>query len=322
MWKALVVACATWPGAALADWVPVAPMPAPAQEIYGDTHDGLFYTLGGFDDRGRPTYAARAYNPVADTWRDLPPLSAPRHHVGVSVVGDTLFALGGFQGVPPVWAAVDEVLAFDLTEGAWRDAPPLPVPRGEHMSAAVGGKIHVIGGRVPRRDGADRFEHHADTARMDVFDPVTGRWTHGPDAPTARNSAAGGVIGGRIHVVGGRQFGTDGQIRNVAMHEVFDPATGAWETRAPLPKAQGGLSAAVLNGKLYAFGGEVFVPRPSVFAESWVYDPGTDTWSPLPDLRTPRHGTTAAALGGALFVFGGATVAGFGAVATVERLEP
>ena len=103
MWKALVVACTTWPGAALADWVPVAPMPVPAQEIYGDTHDGLFYTLGGFDDRGRPTDAARAYDPVADAWRDLPPLSAPRHHVGVSVVGDTLFALGCgrlFEGSP------------------------------------------------------------------------------------------------------------------------------------------------------------------------------------------------------------------------------
>jgi N-acetylneuraminic acid mutarotase len=39
-------------------------------------------------------------------------------------------------------------------------------------------------------------------------------------------------------------------------------------------------------------------------------------------MRTPRHGATAASLNGALYVFGGATAAGFGAVSTVERLDP
>ncbi|MEC7762311.1 MAG: kelch-like protein [Pseudomonadota bacterium] len=320
MWKVIVALAALHPHAARADWVPVSPMPTPVQEIYGDTHAGRFLTLGGFDDAGRPTTTALAYDPAHDAWSLLPHLPAPRHHVGVAVVGDSLYALGGFRGTPPDWAAVDEVLHLDLTGGAWRTAPPLPVPRGEHVSAVVDGKIYVIGGRIPTRPGADRFEHHTDTARMDVFDPATQSWVTGPDAPTPRNSAAAGVIDGRIHVVGGRQFGTDGQIRNVSTHEVYDPASGAWLTRAPLPEAQGGLSAAVVNGLLYACGGEAFLPRPNVFAACWTYDPAADMWSPLPDMRTPRHGTAAAALNGSIYVFGGATVAGFGAVATVERL--
>lgn len=322
MWKVVAALIALVPGPARADWVSVAPMPAPAQEIYGDTHEGRFLTLAGFDESGQPTTTARAYDPVTDTWRGLPPLPEPRHHVGVAVVEDRLYAIGGFRGTPPVWAAVDEVRVLDLTRGGWSEAPPLPTPRGEHVSAVVAGKIYVIGGRVPTRPGANRFERHRDTKRVDVFDPTDGSWSSAPDAPTARNSAAVGVIDGLIHIAGGRQFGPDGQIRNVAVHEVFDPSTGEWTARAPLPEAQGGLSAAVLDGLLYACGGEAFVPNPTVFAACWRYDPARDAWSALPDMRTPRHGTAAAALNGALYVFGGATVAGFGAVNTVERLNP
>lgn len=72
-----------------------------------------------------------------------------------------------------------------------------------------------------------------------------------------------------------------------------------------MPQAQGGLAAAAQGGRLYAFGGEQWVPEQKVFAESWIYDTQADRWSAAPPLPTPRHGLGAAAIGNRIHVFGG-----------------
>jgi hypothetical protein len=90
--------------------------------------------------------------------------------------------------------------------------------------------------------------------------------------------------------------------------EVYDPKLDRWDTRSPMPPARGGLAATSLNGKLYVFGGEQWVPEQKVFAESWVYHPETDVWEALPPLPTPRHGLGASAVGNRIFVFGGGTL--------------
>lgn len=117
------------------------------------------------------------------------------------------------------------------------------------------------------------------------------------------------VIDGKIYVVGGRQFfkNPDGATRqvNVPNLEVYDPRMVRWETRAPMPQASGGLGATAVNGMLYAFGGEQWVPEQKVFGDSWVYDPATDAWTALPPLPTPRHGLGVTAVGNRIFVFGG-----------------
>ena len=78
--------------------------------------------------------------------------------------------------------------------------------------------------------------------------------------------------------------------------------------------------ATSLNGKLYVFGGEQWVPEQKVFAESWVYDPKTDIWEALPPLPTPRHGLRASAVANRIFVFGGATKTGGDAATTSHEV--
>jgi N-acetylneuraminic acid mutarotase len=87
-----------------------------------------------------------------------------------------------------------------------------------------------------------------------------------------------------------------------------------------MPQAQSGLAATSLNGKLYVFGGEQWVPEQKVFAQSWVYDPKTDVWSALPSLPTPRHGLGASAVGNRIFVFGGATKPGGNTATTINEV--
>lgn len=316
------------PSAASAErWQQAAEMPMGVQEIYADAIGGLIYVGGGIPaDQAGFTDQFVAYDAGADKWQTLAPLPQRRHHISISAANGKIYAMGGFTGTLPGWRIHGEAFVYDVTTDTWSQGKDLPAARAEHVAPVVDGKIYLIGGRVASVPDAGSFADYADTGTVDVFDTNTQVWSRAASAPTARNSHAAAVIDGRIYVVGGRQNKPDGRGRmrivNVAALDVYDPATDTWETKAPMPLAQGGLAAAALNGRLYVFGGEQWFPDVNVFANAWVYDPKHDRWSPAPSLRYPRHGLAAATIGSEIFVFGGATRAGLGAVPVNEVLRP
>ncbi|MBC7780308.1 MAG: kelch-like protein [Proteobacteria bacterium] len=309
-----------------AHWTQAAPASLARQELYPAVLNGRLYVAGGI--LTPPTgYSAHfeAYDPQTNQWTVLATLPEARHHIALSAAGELLYAIGGFSGGFPNWRAQASVYVYDAATNRWRDGVPLPGPRAEGITATVGEKIYVIGGRVRANADSTHFNDHVDTVRSDVFDPAAKRWTRIADAPTARNSAAHAVIDGKVYVVGGRQATkqADGNLRqvNVGTLEIYDPRTNRWQTRAPMPQAQGGLAAATVGGKLFVFGGEQWVPEQQVFGSAWRYDPLTDQWQALPPLPTPRHGLGAAAIGNRIHVIGGGTrVGGAGATTAHEVL--
>jgi len=313
-------------GAVLAQsWSRVADASLARQEIYPTVLDGKIYVAGGILSAA-PGYTDlfEAYDAQADRWTALAPLPEGRHHIALAAAGGKIYGIGGFSGAIPDWRAHASVFVYDPQTDRWSGGPALPQARAEGVVAAVGDNIYFIGGRIPTSAEARHISEHADTARAEVLDVRSGHWKRIADAPSARNSAAGAVIGDKIYVVGGRQMvkQADGRARpvNVATLEVYDPATGRWETRAPMPLAQGGLAAAAHGGKLLVFGGEQFVPQAKVFAESWVYDPQTDRWSALPPMPTPRHGHGAAVVGHRVYLMGGGEKVGVAASSAHEAL--
>ncbi|HKZ88625.1 MAG TPA: hypothetical protein VJ066_05655, partial [Candidatus Bathyarchaeia archaeon] len=69
-----------------------------------------------------------------------------------------------------------------------------------------------------------------------------------------------------------------------------------WVTKAPMPKAEIGLGAAGVNGKVYAFGGD---------GTNEEYDPVMDTWSAKTPVPTPRYGPGVATWKNIIYVIGG-----------------
>ncbi|PZD73223.1 N-acetylneuraminate epimerase [Acaryochloris thomasi RCC1774] len=306
-------------------WTDAAPLPAEVQEIYADIRNDKIYTLGGlFEGAQSVSDNFLEYDATRDTWTELSPLPEARHHVAVSIVEDQLYGIGGFVGGFPNWEAQNTVFVYDFNIEEWTESTPLPQPRGEHTAAVIDGKIYVVGGRLKGTPDSTNFNDHFDTASLLVFDPITEVWSPAPDAPTARNSHAAAVIDEKMYVVGGREFTEqeNGEYANVnvASLEAYDPEAENWETLAPLPQAAGGITATAVDGKLYVFGGEQWVPEQAVIAEAWVYDPALDQWNSVPDMPTPRHGMAAGAIGNQIYVIGGATETGAGAVNTNETL--
>ncbi|MEQ9314460.1 MAG: kelch repeat-containing protein [Henriciella sp.] len=284
-------------------------LPFPVQEIYPGLHNGRIHLAGGFvAEDGRitgPTAEHHAFNPATGYWERETPLPAPRHHPQLISYRNSLYCIGGFQsGDDAIWQMRGGVWRYDDADKSWNVAPAMPAPNGESVTAVADGLLFVIGGRLPKAERNLDWSDHTDVATNWMFDGS--KWRDAAPMPTARNSAAGGVIDGYIHVVGGRTVGGG----NNSEHEAYDPASDRWERRAPMPKAQGGLAAAAVGDKLYAFGGEYFDNGGGVYPDAWEYDALTDKWRHIADMPKPRHGLGAVAIGGDIYVIGGALKAG------------
>ncbi|MFN7163181.1 MAG: Kelch repeat-containing protein [Hyphomonas sp.] len=303
----------TGTGRALQGWSMGDGLPFPVQEIYPCLHHGAIHLAGGFvAEAGRitgPTAAHLVWRPDGAGWQAATPLPAARHHPHLMSFAGRLFVIGGFESHSPdaVWVAQSTGWVLDEESGVWQAAPELPARSAEAVVLVGGtGLMHFVGGRSPAGDRNATWNDQTDQTHHFVLDAPDGRWRDAAPCPTARNSASGAVIDGRLHIVGGRSVAGG----NTAVHEVYEPAEDRWRDAAPMPQAQGGLAAAELGGRLYAFGGEFFHDGGGVYPEAWVYDPASDSWEAIDPMPHPRHGLGAVTLGGAIHVIGGALKVG------------
>ncbi|MBR9825667.1 MAG: galactose oxidase [Alphaproteobacteria bacterium] len=308
-----------------ATWSSSAPLPIRIQEIYPTVLNGRIYVAGGFEARNSDSIDAVSdalfvSNPDFSGWTSLAPLPRPRHHPNLVGHDDAIYAVGGFRASEAGgWTMIANTTRYDPALDSWTEVSPLPRPYGETCAVSLDGLIHVATGRQPNGPANANWNDHGDRSEHYVYDALEDRWRRAAPNPTPRNSAAGAVLNGQFHVVGGRRVNAG----NNAEHEAYDPQSDSWHRRAPLPQGQGGLAVAAAAGKLYAFGGEWFADGGGVYAQCWIYDPSRDAWEAGPNMASPRHGLGAVAVGGQIFAIGGALrVGGDDTSNLVEILTP
>jgi Uncharacterized protein conserved in bacteria len=218
--------------------------------------------------------------------------------------------------------------------GSWLTLAPMPSSRQELATAALNGKIYVIGGYN---------QNIVSTNTVDVYDPATNSWASARPIPLALNHNSAAVAAGKLYSFGGSSKqvfvydpvsdtwsavasmnslhdatpavgvinnkmyvagGVDSSGTSTSALEVYDTATNTWTNLASMHVARNHVSGGVINGKFYAAGG-----RGSIGAETdlEVYNPQTNAWSTLADMPTARSGTAAGVLNDELYVFGGET---------------
>lgn len=77
---------------------------------------------------------------------------------------------------------------------------------------------------------------------------------------------------------------------------------GNWTTSAPLPRARSEITATVLGGKIYSFGG---VHRGYTVDDAEVFDIASETWTPIRPLPVPLDHTMAVAVDDMIYIIGG-----------------
>ena len=119
---------------------------------------------------------------------------------------------------------------------------------------------------------------------------------------------------GMLYVLGGR-IDSQEAVRDTVFALDLGNVKNGWKSLARMPTPRGGVSASVVDGKVYVFGGEGN-PDPAskgVFNQTEVYDVKKNTWKKLQPMKVPRHGTAAVTVGRSIYIAaGGTTISGDG----------
>jgi len=224
------------------------------------------------------------------------------HQVGETA--GTATALGEFvpsysgdcdaTGAVTLAAGQAAVCTITNTRMLWTAKALMPTPRLYFGIGAIGNHIYVVGGA---NSGLGRY------ATLERYTPSTDTWVTKTPMSLPRDGLGVGVINGILYAVGGKSYSAMGSGVTGRL-EAYDPATDTWTTKAPMPNPRRGLGVGVVNGILYAVGGEVSGGSAPV-ATLQAYDPATDTWTTKAPLPSKRVHLTAVGHAGKLYVVGG-----------------
>jgi hypothetical protein len=205
--------------------------------------------------------------------------------LATAVVDGKIYAIGGGQSLnsPPL----STVEVYDPATDTWDTTKTdMPTNRWWLYACEVNGIIYAIGGA-------------SDTqwtllSTVEAYDPTTDTWTTKAPMPTPRSGLAN-VVNGKIYVIG-----------DLSAVEEYDPETDTWTTKKPMPTGRWGLATAVVDGIIYAMGGQSTGGNWLSTVEA--YNPETDEWTTkAPMLGTGRTHFSAAAVNGIIYAVGGGT---------------
>ena len=203
-------------------WTQKVDMPTP-RKTKTCVVDGKIYAIGGWLTTNEQSQleTVEVYDPATDTWAKAQSMNHARCSAAISVVNGEIYAIGGI-GWPPNRDQsgrylsdpyLSNVEVFNLKTNRWREGTEVSVPKAEHSTSVIDGKIYVIGGYF--REGNELKTH----STIEVYDPATDRWTQEPDMLIGKFGHATEVVDGQIYILGGSGGVGKGLLTSV---EVYD----------------------------------------------------------------------------------------------------
>ncbi|XP_071363004.1 kelch-like protein 4 isoform X1 [Trachinotus anak] len=111
-------------------WSMCAPMAKRRGGVGVATYNNFLYAVGGHDAPAsnhcsRLSDCVERYDPKTDMWTTVSSLSIPRDAVGVCLLGDRLYAVGGYDGQ----SYLNTVESYDAQNNEWTEEVPLNIGR-------------------------------------------------------------------------------------------------------------------------------------------------------------------------------------------------
>jgi uncharacterized repeat protein (TIGR01451 family) len=203
------------------------------------------------------------------------------------------------------------------TSTAWQFEPSMPTPRHSFgfvwLPATY--NVYAIGGMLGWQDALTATER---------YDACSKSWTTMAPLPQPRGYVQAAELNGKLYVVGGvdRVISGTYQVHNETW--VYDPIGNTWSQAAHYPQALGGVALAVVNSRLYAFGGfDTRGPNGGDVANTYVYNPDNNTWLARADIISGTRSLAGAArLNDKLYLVGGTSSTGSMASTAVNVYNP
>jgi len=170
-----------------------APLPEPRRNLAAVAVNGLLYVVGGSDLGGTPK-PVLVYDPQRNSWRATKAVMNLVGCWGAHAIGGRIYALGmridpANPATPPF--RTDEI---DLATETVTARKPIAIGRSGHASAALAGKLYVLGGAV--RGGRP-------AAEVERYEPASDTWTRLADLDLPRSWMGAVALGDAIWLLGG-----------------------------------------------------------------------------------------------------------------------
>lgn len=186
----------------------------------------------------------------------------------------------------------------DASLFSWDTKAAAPIGRSEGQGAAVGSRLYVFGGF---------YTGTTTTARSDVYDTATDRWTRLPDLPEELTHSAAVADGAIIWLIGGYVDDHPGPATRRVWK--FNTVNQTWSRGPQLPAPRGAGAASILGRELHFFGGTNRVAGSTADPDQgdhWVLNlDGGSSWAARSPLPNPRNHLAGASVDGRIYAIGG-----------------
>jgi N-acetylneuraminic acid mutarotase len=203
-------------------WTQKADMPTP-RKTKTCVVDSKIYAIGGWLTTNEQSQldTVEVYDPATDTWAKAQSMNHARCSAAISVVNGEIYAVGGI-GWPPnrdqsgrylSSPYLSNVEVFNPKTNQWQERTEMSVPKANHSTSVIDGKIYVMGGYFVKDKKLKTL------SAIEAYDPATDRWTQESDMIIGKFGHATEVVDGQIYILGGSGGVGKGLLTSV---EVYD----------------------------------------------------------------------------------------------------
>jgi N-acetylneuraminic acid mutarotase len=235
-------------------------------------------------------------------WRTVAAAPLGLYESASATVNGKLYVFGGFYSEQTQATAQSDV--YDPATDTWTRIADMPFVVTHSGVAVVGTDVYFAGGFLGDWFGPSGTDQ---TDQVIKYDTLTDTWSNIAPLPASR--AAGGLvlIGQQLHFFGGTDEFVQHDMSDQWVYDLTNPAAG-WVSKAPMPDPRDHFGYTVLNGMIYAVGGEHLTDETQGNdSEVDQYNPATDTWTqvaPLPLALSHIH-TNTLVINNRIVIFGG-----------------
>ncbi len=227
------------------------------------------------------TITVNPAGPTTITWNSIAPIAGIRLEAMDASVNGKYYVFGGFinSGIP--LTAGTEVDVYDPATNIWTHKTDMPFPLTHAAMEVQGQYVYICGGEEGNPTGTV-------TGHVWRYDTVNNSFLALPDLPLVRAAGGCGIVGHTLYFFGGlvQGFQVDGNGESWSLD--LNNTGAGWTPIANMPNPRNHMADAVLNGKVYAIGGQHNRDETNGNqSEVDAYDPTTNTWTQVASLPQP-----------------------------------
>jgi N-acetylneuraminic acid mutarotase len=237
--------------------------------------------VAGGENNNAVMSSTEVYSPTTSSWTNSGSLNVARSNASALLLPSGMVLVAGGCVSNCLGATTASAELYNSVSGTWTSTSSMVKARTYFsMVLLPSGKVLAAGGCT----GLNANGCSGITAKAELFDPSTGKWTATGSMTAARGNLTATLLpSGKVLVAGGINSANN----PIGSAELYDPSTGKWTATGKMITARDEHTAVLLStGNVLVAGGENTAGVTT--AKTELYNPSTGKWTATGNLNTSR----------------------------------